>query len=195
MIAHDSTGVFDANLMGDPVWQPGGGIVGGALELDGMGDYVSASFIVPRTAEAFSLFAWVKGGARNQVIAAETGMYGYFLLQADFKAGNLMTSLYWGFDGDYLFSETPIIDGQWHHVGLVWDGYPANRILYVDGVEVARNTAGGCSTGGSIGGRGIYIGASWGLDTHRDYYWNGLIDDVRVYEGALSAEEIANLAQ
>ncbi|MEJ2703860.1 MAG: hypothetical protein P8Z79_15600, partial [Sedimentisphaerales bacterium] len=160
MKAYDSAGTCDANLVGDPVWQPGGGMVGGALELDGIGDYVSTPYIVPRTAEAFSLFAWVKGGARNQVIASETGMYGYFLLQADFKAGNLMTSLYGGFDGDYLFSETPIIDGQWHHVGLVWDGYPANRILYVDGVEVARNTAGGCSTGGSIGGRGIYIGAS-----------------------------------
>jgi hypothetical protein len=193
--AYDSAGVCDANLMGDPIWQPEGGMVGGAIELDGIGDYVSAPFVLPRPDTAFSAFAWVKGGDRNHVIISESGAYGYFLLQADFIAGNLMTSFMAGF-GNHLFSETPIIDGQWHHVGIVWNGYPSNRILYVDGIEVARDTVLECwGTGGSIGGRGIYIGASWGLDTHRDYYWNGLIDDVRIYEGTLSPEKIAALAQ
>jgi hypothetical protein len=195
MKAYDSAGVCDANLMGDPIWQPEGGMVGGAIELDGIGDYVSAPFVLPRPDTAFSAFAWVKGGERNHVIISESGAYGYFLLQADFIAGNLMTSFMAGF-GNHLFSETPIIDGQWHHVGIVWNGYPSNRILYVDGIEVARDTVLECwGTGGSIGGRGIYIGASWGLDTHRDYYWNGLIDDVRIYEGTLSPEKIAALAQ
>jgi len=192
MKAYDSAGTYDANLVGDPVWQPEGGVVGGAIELDGVGDYISASFVLPHT--AFSAFAWVKGGDKNHVIISESGSYGYFLLQADFIAGNLMTSFQAGFN-NHLFSETPIIDGQWHHVGFVWNGYPSNRILYVDGIEVARDTLTECwETGGATGGRGIYIGASWGLDTHRDYYWNGLIDDVRIYEGALSAEDVANLA-
>ena len=105
-----------------------------------------------------------------------------------------MTSFQAGFN-NHLFSEAPIIDGQWHHVGFVWDGYPSHRILYVDGVEVARDTVMECWGGGGLGRSGVYIGASWGLDTHRDYYWNGLIDDVRIYEGALSAEDVANLAQ
>ena len=196
MNAYDSTGVYDANLMGDPVWHPEGGIFGGALEFDGIGDCVSAPYSVPRTDEAFSLFAWVKGGARNQVIVSEAGMYGYFLLQADFKAGSLMTSLHCGIDTNYLFSETPIIDRQWHHVGLVWDGYPGNRILYVDGVQVANDTVLTIPDFvSSVGGRGLNIGASWGLDTHRDFYWSGLIDDVRIYEGAMSAEQVADLAQ
>ncbi len=191
MKAYDIAGTYDANLMGDPVWQPEGGVVGGAIELDGVGDYISASFVLPHT--AFSAFAWVKGGDKNHVIISESGSYGYFLLQADFIAGNLMTSFQAGFN-NHLFCETPIIDGQWHHVGFVWNGYPSNRILYVDGIEVARDTLTECwETGGATGGRGIYIGASWGLDTHSDYYWNGLIDDVRIYEGALSAEEVANL--
>ena len=192
MKAYDSTGVYDANLIGDPVWHPEGGMVGGALEFDGTGDYVSAPYIVPRTDEALSLFAWIKGGDRNQVIVSESGMYGYFLLQADSIAGNLMTSLHCGTDTNYLFSETPIIDGQWHHVGLVWDGYPGNRILYVDGVQVANDTVLNIPDFvSSVGGRGLNIGASWGLDTHRDFYWSGLIDDVRIYEGAINAEEIA----
>jgi len=195
MKAYDSAGVCDANLMGDPVWQPEGGMVGGAIELDGMGDYVSVPFVLPRPDKAFSIFAWVKGGDKNHVIISESGSYGNFLLQADFIAGNLMTSFQAGFN-NHLYSETPIIDGQWHHVGFVWNGYPSNRILYVDGIEVARDTLTECMGPGDwYVGQGIYIGASWGLDTHHDYYWNGLIDDVRIYEGALSAEDVAALVQ
>ena len=196
MKAYDSAGIYDANLMGDPVWQPSGGMVGGAIELDGMDDYVSAPYIFPPSSDSFSLFAWVKGGAPNEVIACDSGLYGFFFLQADFKAGNLMTTYNSGVD-DYLFSQTPITDGQWHHVGLVWDGYPAKRVLYVDGFEVAADTVTNCTGMGDDwrSANDIYIGASWGLDNHRNCYWSGLIDDVRIYEGALSAEEIAALAQ
>ena len=43
-----------------------------------------------------------------------------------------------GRSAGYLFSETVITDGQWHRIGLVWDG--TNRILYVDGIVVAEDT-------------------------------------------------------
>jgi hypothetical protein len=91
---------------------------------------------------------------------------------------------------DALSSQTQVTDGQWHHVGLVWDFYRLNRILYVDGVEVARDVASG---GSGVSYMGHYIGASWGL--HSSCFWSGLIDDVRIYEGALSADDIAILAQ
>jgi hypothetical protein len=163
MKAYDSAGIYDANLMGDPVWQPEGGIVGGAIQLDGIGDYVSVPYILPGVQNSFSAFAWVKGGGPNQVIACESGMYGYFLLQADFKAGNLMTT-YNGLGNEgFLFSQTSVIDGQWHHVGLVWDAYSTERTLYIDGVEAASDKVSNCPNwSSSVGGRGLNIGASWG---------------------------------
>ncbi|MFC1634854.1 LamG-like jellyroll fold domain-containing protein [Planctomycetota bacterium] len=183
-IAHDSAGAYDANVVGDPVWLPDGGMAGGALQFDGDGDYVSAPYVLPSGSKSFSIFAWIKGGAPNQVILSESGMYGDFVLQADFIAGNLMTSLYCGID-NYLFSEAPIIDGQWHHVGLVWNNDALSRTLYVDDVEVASDIT---SASGGLGRTGLYIGASWGLDTHKDYYWDGLIDDVQIYERAVTSQ-------
>ena len=50
-----------------------------------------------------------------------------------------------------LASQKVITDGQWHHVGLTWDG--TNRVLYVDDTEVARDTQG--TPIGSTGGLNI----------------------------------------
>ena len=78
----------------------------------------------------------------------------------------------------YLFSETVITDGQWHRIGLVWDG--ANRILYVDGVTVAEDSPQGLE-GSQMG---LYIGTGKGMESGT--YFSGLIDDVRIYNRAVS---------
>jgi len=88
-----------------------------------------------------------------------------------------------------LVSESIITDSAWHHIGLVWD--KSYRYLYVDGVEVARDVV-------SINypmpcDGGLYLGASKTLDA--DTFFSGLIDDVSVYNKALSTEAIAALVQ
>ena len=77
-----------------------------------------------------------------------------------------------------LLSPTAIADGNWHRVGFVWDG--SNRILYVDDVEVARDTQ--IDLGSSEGG--LYIGAGQILDPAS--FFSGLIDDVRIYDRAVT---------
>jgi len=76
-----------------------------------------------------------------------------------------------------LLSQTIITDGNWHHIGLVWDG--SNRTLYVDDVEVAIDTQSGL--GSSEGG--LYI--STGKAMEQGSFWSGLIDDVRIYNRAV----------
>ena len=78
-----------------------------------------------------------------------------------------------------LVSETVVTDGNWHRVGLVWDG--PNRILYVDDLEVARDVLGAYPE--SCDG-GLYLGTS----PYRDAgtFWSGLIDDVRVYDSVVT---------
>jgi len=57
IVAQDSAGNNDAFLVGDPVWQPSGGQVDGALQLDGVDDCVITGSI-PNPAEGpFSVFA------------------------------------------------------------------------------------------------------------------------------------------
>lgn len=91
-----------------------------------------------------------------------------------------------------LRSSIQITDGQWHHVGLVWDLF-GTRILYVDGVEVAKNTMQeGTMDFGEDGGINIGFQASI---LHRPGYWSGLIDDVRIYDVALTPEQVVALTQ
>ncbi len=77
---------------------------------------------------------------------------------------------------------------QWHHIVLYKDGTEAR--LYVDGVQVDTATV------GAINGDGIfYIGDIKGSAYTTVGQWDGLLDDLRVYERALSDEEILTLCR
>ena len=77
-----------------------------------------------------------------------------------------------------LSSETVITDGIWHRIGLVWDGL--NRSLYVDNILVAEDTQQGLET--SVGDLNIGCGS----DSKAGTFWSGLIDDLRIYNRAVS---------
>ena len=90
-----------------------------------------------------------------------------------------------------LESESVITDGQWHHVGLVYDRDNLCRFLYVDGAEDARDTTPVAPIPLEDGG--LFFGVGQNFDVGS--FFSGLIDDVRIYNVALSAEEIADLVQ
>jgi len=180
VIAQDSAGDKHGTLNGNPIWQPDGGKIDGALQFDGYGDYVSAPFVRNPADGKLSVYAWIKGGTPGQVIISQTGGENWLL--ADPLAGNLMTELKGtGRNIRTLASQTVVTDSDWHRVGLVWNG--SNRVLYVDDVEVAEDMQGNLA--GSNGGLNIGAGKNLELGT----FWTGLIDDVRIYDLALSEEE------
>jgi hypothetical protein len=177
MVATDSAASYDGFLERGPVWQPSGGTVAGAIQLDGLDDYIKTPPVLSPSDGPFSVFAWVKGGAPGQVIVSQVN--GADWLMGGAPGGVLATELKEaGRKGKPLVSATVITDGAWHRVGFVWDG--SNRILYVDDIEVARDTQSGlaASTGG------LYIGA--GSNMTPASFWKGLIDDVRVYDRAVT---------
>jgi len=184
-IAHDdSVNHKDGTLHGSPAWRPAGGQVKGALEFDGIDDYISTPFVFdpadPEMSSGFSVFVWVKGGAPGQVILSQSGTpWGANWLRAGAADGSLITE----FKGTGRFdrpltSTSTITDGNWHRIGLVWDG--SNRILYVDDAVVATDTQD--TLGSSFGG--LNIGAGKNPDTGT--FWSGLIDDVRIYNRAVT---------
>jgi hypothetical protein len=178
-IAYNSMGKFDGVLNGEPQWRPDGGRTGGALDFDGTDDYVAASFVIDPALGSFSVFAWVKGGAPGQVILSQEG--GVNWLMADPADGALRTDLrnpeVIGRNaspaGPPLISAAVVTDGNWHQIGFVRDA--DSRILYVDGVQAARDTAAGLEP--SEGG--LYFGAA--SDLRADSFFSGLIDDVCMY--------------
>lgn len=193
--AYDKVSGYDSILIGGPTWQPDGGKVGGSLQFDGVDDYVSTPFILNPAKSSFSVSAWIKGGAPGQVMICQTDVtdgrrtdQGDTWLLADASYGRLMTRLMHP-PFPPLVSESVITDDQWHHIGLVYDLDALHRSLYVDGAEVAKDTdfVGGVGSEG-----GLYIGADKTLDSVS--FFSGLIDDIRIHNQALSAEEIAALA-
>jgi hypothetical protein len=187
-IAYDSIGSNDGTLNGDPNWQPTAGKVDGALEFNGTDNYISTDFVLNPVSGPFSVFAWIKGGEPGQVIICQTdGSQGSAWLCADSSDGKLMTNL---MDAYFppLKSESVIIDGQWHHVGLVYDLDVFHRHLYVDGTEVAKDTS---IVGGLSSIAGLYIGTGKALE--EGSFFSGLIDDVRIYNAALSAQDLEEL--
>ena len=178
-IAYDNASDRDGILIGDPLWQPDGGMVAGALQFDGIDDHVAIDPILNPGDGEFSVIAWVKGGAPGQVVLSQ--VLGANWLCADSVEGCLTTELRGSgrSSGGPLLSESNITDGTWHEIALVWDG-PC-RCLYVDGTEVARDAIALSGLEGADGGLNIGVG--------KDYlpgsYWSGLIDDIRIYNRAV----------
>jgi len=194
-VAHDSAGEIHIVLFGEPAWQPAGGKIDGALQLDGVNDYGITDFVLDPAKGSFSVFAWIKGGTAGQTVISQTDGTGSgeTWLGADPSLGRLMTGLVPPPAGRFvtqpLVSESIVTDDQWHHIGFAWGG--SYRALYVDGTEVARDTAAQNPLKSADGG--MYIGVGKDLDAAT--FFSGLIDNVQIYNTALSAEEIRTLAE
>ncbi|MBP7053240.1 MAG: hypothetical protein KBE65_19710 [Phycisphaerae bacterium] len=175
MVASDSEGENDATVMGVPLWRPEGGMMGGALELSGDSNLVVAPFVRNPSEGPLSVFAWIKGGAPGQVVVSQGGGADWLSTDAD---GALITELKSaGRTARTLTSTAVITDGNWHRIGLTWDG--ANRTLYTDDVKVATDTQ--TKLAGSTGDLLLGVSAKAAPGT----FWQGLIDDVRVYDRAV----------
>ncbi len=176
-IAKESVGGHDGVLAGNPVWHPDGGMVGGALQLDGVDDCIETPLVLNPSEGPLGVLVWVLGGAPGQVIVCQKSGDNWLMLRDD---GVLATDLSSPGMNDVLVSDVSITDGNWHRVCLTCDG--AVRSLYVDGVLVAED--GKANLAGQD--TGLYIGASAPGNRFRaSTYFCGLIDDVRIYNRAV----------
>ncbi len=171
-VAAECVSTCNGKLVGNPQWRPEAGAVGGAIELDGVDDYVSTTLVRDPSRGPFSVFAWVKGGKPGQVILSQ--LAGVNWLVADAGTGALMTDLKSATRSSVkLSSQTVVTDGNWHRLGLVWDG--THRTLYVDDDPVAEDTQSGLKS--------VYsdLAIGTGKDLTPGTFWSGLIDEVRIY--------------
>jgi len=168
--AHDSAMQNDATVVGKAVWQPEDGHVEGALQFDGVSNYLSVPFILDPTKQPFSAYAWIKGGQPGQTIFSQQGAFGAWLFID--STGKLATSL--TFPLPAFASDVIVTEDHWFRVGLVSDG--SGMSLYVDDIEVARSDVSPIlpATGD------LHIGA--GMNLESGTFWSGLIDDVKIYD-------------
>jgi len=168
--------------LGSPQWVVG--YDGGALNLDGANDYIdfgSASDF-PSGTSTRSMCAWANTNsiASGWAWIASYGRGGVAAGEAMFLGRNADTLYGGGMYDDVYVSGFWQVD-EWHHICLTYDG--ATAILYADGVQVASEAKSWNLVLNSVHiGRQVY---------HENEHWNGLVDDVRIYNKVLSPEEIA----
>ena len=98
-------------------------------------------------------------------------------------------------DGRFRGAAT-VTDGEWHHVALAVDAgnmYPPATRVYVDGAQDAEgaDTVNAQNIWNITADADVTIGSR---ASHGDRFFLGSIDDVRIYDRALSPEEIGGLA-
>lgn len=170
--AADGTGNNNLTVTGHATWQPAGGKIAGALAFDGKGAFAaSAESVLNPATGPFSVIAWVKGGGPGRVIVSQAVGADWLYLNQD---GMLTTDLKSSARGrESLTSSAYVPDDRWHRVVLTWDG--TNRILHMDGVEVAKDTQPNLAASGG----NLQIGC--GKSVTPTTFWTGLIDEVRIY--------------
>ncbi|MHC4487073.1 MAG: LamG domain-containing protein [Planctomycetota bacterium] len=181
-IAFDSSGLDNHGTLGpegDPKWVIGH--FGGALELDGNDDYVAidgtATYI---TDNDFSVSAWIKTTQTGDgnVVASNSGGGHDFVFGV--INGNLLV------EADSINEYPPkIADNQWHHIAYVRKGTTA--YAYSDGVQVGTETPSGNPSGQTRWS----IGQEWDSGPSDEY--NGIVDDVQIFNRPLTAEEVVQV--
>jgi len=199
-IAYDSSGNlrngsligFDSNLT---QWVQGK--IGGALQLDGTNDYVNVDGYKgilgssPRT-----IAAWVKTNLGNAAILAwgtmAIGKKWVFRIQNDAGlAGASRVEVHTG----NIVGNVVANDNQWHHVAAVLSAGTDNVnqvVLYVDGTNAVSSSSVSRAIN-TVSGSDVVVGKQVLGGT--PHYFNGLIDDVRIYDRGLSAAEVQALYQ
>jgi len=173
-------------LSGDPAWETSGAL-NGALRLDGVNDYVncgnSALFDL---ATGLTVAGWVHvagvDAAAQETLLVKSGAYALEIV-----SNTVRFSVYSDTAAAWQVVQFPIdtsFANAWHHLAGTFDGSAV--AIYLDGV---------------LQGSTAYVGAIasqpanplW-LGSDGSNFYEGLLDDFRVYSRALSGVEIGQIA-
>jgi Concanavalin A-like lectin/glucanases superfamily len=199
--APDASGSgIQARLEGPPRWTTAQAPAGGAVELDGVSNYLecpsSAEF---GTSERLSLAVWFKArdtdksDQRVQSLIAKGQAWQLLRRASDGAIELLLTGPVTAANNPTqartprLISKRNLADGQWHHAAGTYDGRRA--VLYIDGTEEASVAASGQL---ALTTAPLTLGASL---VELGSYFNGWLADARIYRRALGAEDVRAVYQ
>jgi chitodextrinase len=198
-IAADQSGNNRAGtLINGPLWAPGKN--GGGVRFDGANDRVSfGDYSAADGQTSFTVSAWVKfsvsGGGGGETHLIDKSVCNGYTNSGPWELGVSLTRSHRaefliypenGSPAAYIFSgasSTSVDDGAWHYITGRYDG--SHLSIWVDGVQENSVAAPGVrmsSTSNNVEAGGHCNGWS--------YPFSGTLDDVRVYNTALTASEI-----
>ena len=148
----------------------------GAISFDGIDGYVQTPFILNPASTDFTAACWIKPSSTgSQVIMTQVNEKGTGRVWLNYFNQNLESMI----GGVSTISSTTLSTDEWHHIAVVKSG--TTLTLYVNGLPDATQTVNAESCVGAL-----RIGASKAAKNR----YNGLIDDLRVYDVALTDSEM-----
>lgn len=184
---------YNGTLMGSAAFV-GGGVSGGALSLTTAGNsYVTMGNVLGLTGTDFTISVWINTTSTGgEVVLAkhDAGYFNGYIMQTNAASGygspNKAMFYTSNAPGPEAISTTSINNGQWHHLAASYQAGVTS--LYVDGnLESVKAT-------GTVGAntRDFIVGGLYAFTNNVGGY-NGLIDDVQVYNNALSGGDVSYL--
>jgi hypothetical protein len=200
--AWDETGRHDATLAGGAAFTTSGHNQQntgdpGSIHFDGVGAYAATTGPVVDTGRSFTVAGWVRLSSTSsfqQAVSFGGVHQSSFCLYFDKNLNK------WGFaarpadvkvntGGPSVLSTSPATTDEWVHLAGIYDSAAGQMRLYVNG---QLNGSVAYSSGWTAAGP-VQIGRFFQDDAWSGY-WNGDLDNIRVYQGTLSPEEITALA-
>lgn len=174
----------NAKVKGQPKWVDGK--IGNALEFNVQGDYLEVPDSDSLKSDEITIALWVNWTG-DKLPAKPIQKYKYQVAGYVFKMENEETNM-WIYDKGaqaHMYRAVPLpTPGEWTHLAVTFDGEMQRG--YVNGVKARKGGAADMPWNDPIGHMNVSlkIGA-YGSDTY-----TGMIDEVAIYNRALSEEEI-----
>jgi hypothetical protein len=177
----------NGTILGGAVYTSSGKY-GGAYTFDGINDYINFSGRATSVTDNWALSAWIKPALLPQFSFAvyngnDAGGYGFGISNGAGLSGSVLTGLYGAvayINSGYTFASA----NTWYHVVMVRAS--GTTYFYVNGNQTA-------STGASVPlapNDRLTIGNQMDPSNNPTRYFNGTIDEVRIYNRSLSADEV-----
>lgn len=182
--AYDASGAGNHGTISGANWTKGK--ISGALTFDGADDYVNIGQSSTLNVSNITVESWVNYDSGWPVGATIAGRDDSTNRVWSFYQFDSSTLRFFVFIGDVAkIKDTSLspVPGQWYHLVGTYDG--SNVRIYINGKDVGSPTA----ATGNIDTDAADIRIGDDLATSH-VNWKGLIDEVRIYNRALSAEEI-----
>ncbi|MBN2312968.1 MAG: LamG domain-containing protein, partial [Sedimentisphaerales bacterium] len=192
-VAYDTSGNGnDGALNGGPKWAAG--YAGGALDFDGVDDYVELTRVVQ---DDFTLMAWIKTDTPGINLGSQ-GYQGSGLIWSDvagvandFILAVLGTKLsfFCGNPDTSVNSDKDVTTGEWVHVAATRSAQEQEIGIYIDGEHENTIAHGNGSPLNALDTMAI------GGNVLDSRYFAGLVDDVQLYDNVLGQAEILSAMQ
>ena len=190
IIALDSEGGHDGTLINGPIWAAGQ--LEGALDFDGINDAIRVLHNDALSlTETLTISAWIKpdliSGGYKTVLAKDdsSGNSNYWF-------GLWQDELVFGFFSGGFFREVftnglNIQAGIWQHIAVSFNNSTDEVRLYLDGAMVHTGVL-------TYSPTAVIVDLGIARSPAAGEFWNGLLDDIRIYDQVLPPSELSTLS-